>query len=429
MRDYKKKLYKKFKTRIIRTLNGDDFYNYFMKVINSGKRFYQQKSEAITTEIDKTWVEAIFDCIPNIDAIVRDPRRFMKREELIVPIELTKKTGAEAVKHLSSHSHFIDRVEDNDFVVPKKILNINSDDCYNLYENRFVFTLINEIESFIARRHDALLKEVGNEFNSTLKLKSMFGDKNIGEDIAYDLTVKLHQGKDYLGVNTSEEEALGKIEFMRKMIGSYKRSALYQALIDTPPVKSPIQRTNLIIKEPNYRKCYELWYFLEKYKQVGFSVNKKTENIDFDDEYVDELNTLILFNYLALKNKLDEEQNKKTDPKSYQRKRTIKPKFVTNIIEDYIANHDINEKELSKIIENAIKNAYKEKSQKIDDKILIALTEAINEGIKVQQADNFERNISSALQGFFNAETIKKEEAEQDKAIELALKEIFNHAS
>ena len=422
MKDYKKNLYRKFKTRIIKALNGDDFYGYFMKIVNSGKRFYQQKSEVIVREVDKTWVEAIFDCIPNIDAIVRHPRRFMKREELIVPIDLSKATGSDSVKHLSSHSHFIDRIEGDGSVVPKQILNINNEDSYELYENRFIFTLINEIELFVSKRYDAIF-DIGNESHSTLKLKSMFGDKTADEDIAYDLTLRVHQGKDYYGKNEELVEALQKLEFIRKIIGSYKNSELYQALIGTHPVKSPIQRTNLIIKEPNYRKCYELWNFLERYKEVGFTVNTQTRDVEFDEQYVDELNSIILFNYLSLKNKLDEEQNKKIDPESYRRKRVIKPKFVTNIIEDYIADYDINEKELSRIISDAIKKAYKQKAQSFEEKVLIALTEAINDGIKRQQVEKGERRIAEALQAFFYGEAIKKEELEKERIIENALKE------
>ena len=45
MKNYSANLYRKFKTRALNTLNGDDFYEYFMNVVESGARFYGQKNQ------------------------------------------------------------------------------------------------------------------------------------------------------------------------------------------------------------------------------------------------------------------------------------------------------------------------------------------------------------------------------------------------
>ena len=37
-------------------------------------------------------------------------------------------------------------------------------------------------------------------------------------------------------------------------------------------VHSPIQRTNLMMKDPDYRTCYKLWQFIEGYDEVGYTI-------------------------------------------------------------------------------------------------------------------------------------------------------------
>ena len=70
MKNYSANLYRKFKTRTLNTLNGDDFYEYFMKVVESGVRFYGQKNQALIKIIDEQWVTAIENCLIPIENII-----------------------------------------------------------------------------------------------------------------------------------------------------------------------------------------------------------------------------------------------------------------------------------------------------------------------------------------------------------------------
>ena len=40
-------------------------------------------------------------------------------------------------------------------------------------------------------------------------------------------------------------------------------------------VYSPIQRTNLMMKDPDYRTCYKLWQFIENYDEVGYTIEEQ----------------------------------------------------------------------------------------------------------------------------------------------------------
>lgn len=52
-------------------------------------------------------------------------------------------------------------------------------------------------------------------------------------------------------------------------------------------VYSPIQRTNLMMKDPDYRKCYQLWQFIEGYDEVGYTIEEQDSALRFDEEFAD----------------------------------------------------------------------------------------------------------------------------------------------
>ena len=387
---------------MIKTLTGDHFYEYFMKVMDSGVKFYEQKNVLDIKTIDESWVNNILETLPALDNILRNPRRFVEREEVVVPIDLAKNTGAEAVRHLSTHTHLIDRVDAGNFVIPKKIMNIYNEDSFDIYENRFVITLINKIDEFLIRRYDALYDAIGKIFHSTLKVDSEFNDKDNDEKIAYNLTLKIRQGNSYIGDNADAAKVFENIEHIRRMVNGYKQSEFYLAMRKCIPVKSPIKRTNLMIKDHNFKKCYDLWNFLEKYTQAGYTVQTFDKRCEFNEKYVDELNTLALFNYVVMKNSLDDESNKSFDVLSYRRRRTIKPKFISKIIEDYIADCDITEQELKKFLDSTLKKAYQAKHKNNENKIIIALTAALNRGIGEQENAKKEKRVLQALEKIFS---------------------------
>ena len=62
-------------------------------------------------------------------------------------------------------------------------------------------------------------------------------------------------------------------------------------------VKSPIQRTNLMMKDPDYRNCYKLWQFIESYDEVGYSIEEQDTALEFDEEYQTQMYINLITNY------------------------------------------------------------------------------------------------------------------------------------
>ena len=92
---------------------------------------------------DTEWIDLMETTIPYIDNIFRNPNRFIINEEEIVKIELARKVTVESIKHLAKHTNLIQDVDPKTGdVKPSKILNINKEESYDTYENRFIYTLI-----------------------------------------------------------------------------------------------------------------------------------------------------------------------------------------------------------------------------------------------------------------------------------------------
>ena len=66
----------------------------------------------------------------------------------MVKVELARKVTVESVIHLTQHTNFIQKIDENGDVKPSKILNINREESLDTYENRFIFTLLNNLRNF-----------------------------------------------------------------------------------------------------------------------------------------------------------------------------------------------------------------------------------------------------------------------------------------
>ena len=127
-------------------LKNDSFMNHLNSTL-SVKRDFELH------EYDYEWLDKIEETIPYINNILKNPKRFIINEEEIVKVELAKKITVESVIHLTQHTNLIqdfDRKKGD--VKPSKILNINKEESLDTYENRFIYTLVNNMRRFFEMR-------------------------------------------------------------------------------------------------------------------------------------------------------------------------------------------------------------------------------------------------------------------------------------
>lgn len=351
-------LYLEYKDNMAALTTDNQFYENMVDIVDRGKTSYSLFNRFFEKKIDLTWVEEIEACIIPLDNIIRVPRKFIVQEEEIVPIERAKKITAESVRHLAQHTNMIAKVEGDD-VTPNEILNVFREESFEVYENRFVYTLMQNLIRFIDVRYNVLFNLSDDENMASLKMETESYRGN--EKIIYKLEVSAQSGGNDVGETTMIEgeqaTAFQRIERIKRIINEYAHSGFMKELQGCVPVRPPIMRTNAIQKNPNFRACLKLWQFIQSYRDVGYEIISKESNEMVSDEYRLELNRLIAANYMLLKNNTISEDA--LGRKAKQRK--VKPKLLKRLAEELVLDYDMEEVEIKRIFVDEVKRLSKRK--------------------------------------------------------------------
>ncbi|MDR0831379.1 MAG: hypothetical protein LBM99_00605, partial [Bacillales bacterium] len=117
-----KKYYSKVEVKLKSLNEGEVFYKEMKSSIRSGKNEVYQKRMRETQVFDSSWIEGIESYLLNLDKIVRNPKMVMTPIEDIVRIDRAKKINARSIQHLSSHTQFVQDIDELGRVKPMKVL-------------------------------------------------------------------------------------------------------------------------------------------------------------------------------------------------------------------------------------------------------------------------------------------------------------------
>ena len=107
---------------------------------------------------------------------------------------LARKITADSVRHLSMNTQFIASSEDGD-IQPTRVLNVSTEESYDLYENRFVYHLIQRLVTFIDKRTDIIFWATGDETQNVLSYQSKVDDAY--EEIEYKIEMKVKKRQSF----------------------------------------------------------------------------------------------------------------------------------------------------------------------------------------------------------------------------------------
>lgn len=214
------------------------------------------------------WLDEFEEACPRIDIIVRNAKVTLIQEENIELIEKAKRITVESVKDLAKHTNYINEIDEKTGdVKPGKILDIRNEETFNIYENRFLYTLIHEMEEFIMRKEDDLKKlEISDS-----KLLEYKGKTKSDKDR---ITIEVKIIADSLPSDEVADELKEKIKDIKKRIndikvyiGSWYKSEMMKSLerAHIPFVKPPLKKTNILLKNPNFKIATKLWEFIRNY--------------------------------------------------------------------------------------------------------------------------------------------------------------------
>lgn len=319
------------------------------KVENFGdsiKSSLTMSTEMKKIEEDTEWLDVFEEVIPHIQDILRNPNRLIVNEEEIVKIELARRTTVDSIKHLAKHTSFIQSIDDDTGeVTPSKILNINKEEDYDTYENRLIYTLIENMKFFIFKRKEAMALRKNFQSKNTKQVEYSGATRVNNENINISLSLATNLDG---SVDTSAAEVLKRVDKIEDDILYITQTDVYRTLhkkrvsLITPPVK----KTNKILKDPHFQYAMKLWTYMQD------NIEDKSKFLDNKGEVKDhaELKRLLdetfLLDYLSVL-KIDEEESEDIETK----KKTKVFETTEQLIEKLVfINSGLTEKEIKDLI-------------------------------------------------------------------------------
>ena len=399
--------YVKLKKRLKTTIDSDNFFEDFISILRSGKRQYFRHNVEVNKYIDEVWVAAIEKAIPHLEVIINNPRKFIESLAEVMPIELARKIGIQSIKHLAANTHFLSHVDDEGYVIPAKILSSYNEESIDIYENRFVMTLLNKVDHFIDIRYFVLGGTAGNEFASDFGMKGIF-DQN-DEKTTYSFNMKVEQGAKYLPSADDTIHIFERLERVRSYIREFKRSDFVRIMSQRPSVRMPINKTNLLMKSVEYSACFELWEFMDQYTKAGYTMEILESDPAVQGPFANEAELLLLCNYLLVKNYMAEYLE--TQSVKQKKRREVDPRIIEKSQIKLEDTHNITD---YKTLLAAMKQG---RTQRVSNAILQAITRALDTEENKKAAAEAEllakeEKIADIIRLALGNETRKKQEAE-----------------
>ena len=356
-------LYLKYTDGVGQALEEDRYFQYLYEMVQAGDNTLQQKNRILHKVVDERWLGVVEDSLDSIFNIIDKPRRFVTTSEEVVPVALAKKITADSVRHLSMNTQFIASDENGD-IQPTRILNVTTEESYDLYENRFIYHLIQRLFTFVDKRTDVIFWSTGDEICNTMSMESKVDDAY--EEISYKIEMTIKNRQSFAENDSDNMDVFKRIDRVRRMARTLRSSSFCELMAGCSMVRSPIQRTNLMMKDPDYRKCYQLWQFIESYDEAGYTIEERDTALEFDEEYLIQMYTNLITNYTVFKSLLESDPRKMHEIAELKRE-PVKPKFIKEIKEEIVDDYNIPDVEVRKVIIEEVTQAQLDAEAKLEE--------------------------------------------------------------
>ncbi len=283
----------------------DDFYVQFpqgahlselIDAFNCKKILLQFSEKEGTKVINEECVKEIKKTVPYIQRIVEKPRSFIKSIEEKVPVATAKRINSGAIMHLGRDS--------NDWyartfltVKPKNIISDINEETIELYENRFIKTLIDRILIYVVARRVKLenLYEQEEDDNIRNYLSNNYIKVQSNSDILLKTLLRNSHDNSSVGFKSKLSEELDEIKALERKIINLRYSDFYSKLRKCRKVGNPIAKTNIVMFDANYNRCYKLWEYLNsEHQEEDYSYD-----VQLEMQYASYYFAYVVFNIIA----------------------------------------------------------------------------------------------------------------------------------
>lgn len=349
--DVVKTTYEKLYSQDREKLMQDEFYRYYYNLLDTGMNYCRFTNVQLVKEIDQDWIEAIEKALPALHECVMKPRKFIEEDREVVNIAMARNITTESIRHLMQHSDMIDKYADNgNTVIPNRILNVFKEESLNIYENRFICTLVAELQHFVNKRYNVIFENSKDELGSFFELESRVD--NYTETVDYKIRINIRDKQNDVDNENENDGIFSRLEKIYRHVNGLATTEFINQMRQYPAVRHPIVKTNVIGKNENYKKCYELWNFIYSYDKVGYKVNLLKQEPVISREFEQDIFDNLLRDYTMIHNQMENPRN--IDTNRPARQKTVDIKYIRQMLDEIVRNSDIPDANLKKIVMNEL---------------------------------------------------------------------------
>ncbi len=342
-------IYERFSKSVVRALGSTDFYEYFMDALSKAENVIQFSNRRLEKTVDPTWVDMIESCLKPLEKVVNNPRNVIKEETLIVNVANAKKFGADVVRHVAQHASFVENYDEvTGDVRPSKVQQKFREESAEQYDNRVVYTVLDNAYQFVKIRHDALFNAMNDEMGAKLQVNTDMSTST--EVVEMDFFMHIKDIDSALETDEKNAEIFARISRIYRLLGSLRASKFAEQLAKLGHVKGALVKTNVLKRNPDYRAIAKVYDFLRSYDDVGYSIKVIEQNPQVSETFQRDIFHNVLFNYIVLKGYLEDEKDRRLPAPKKEKRRKLKPKFIREIIEELTEDYDLPDVEIRRVL-------------------------------------------------------------------------------
>ena len=333
------------------TLNDDKFYKYFYNLLENGSNYCKFSNARLVKSIDEEWVTAIEEAIPSLHYVIVNPRKFIEEEREVVNVAMARNITTETIKHLLQHSNLIDEYDPEDgTVIPNHLLNVFKEESINIYENRFICTLMAELQYFVNKRFNMIFEVSKDETGTFFEMESRVD--NYTEVIEYNLTVNIKEKQTDVNNETENENIFNRIIKIHQQINMLAATEFIAKMRRYPTVTHPIVKTNAIAKNRDYKACHKLWNFIRSYNRVGYKVNIVKQEPQISRQLERDIYNTFIRDYAMLHNNM--EFYNEIDVNRPPKEKKMDVKEIRQLLDEIVRNTEMSDANLRKLLQKEL---------------------------------------------------------------------------
>ncbi|MGN0812667.1 MAG: DUF2357 domain-containing protein [Candidatus Coproplasma sp.] len=281
-----------FLNEYLNKIDGDkDELGRFIAAIRGGENTLSHFNFTQAVELNDDWIIEIEGALTSVEQIVHRPRKFISENELLLDVAKVRRTTTKTVRHLSTHSQYVQNYEqDTGEVKAKKLLSVEMEEDIAIYENRFICALVNNLAKFVEMRNEEMKDRIESFNQTNIKMQSKF---NYGDSrFTCNIDLKVDDPINNNGRNETNLALFDRIQLLRRRLRMLQTTEFMKELSRAKPVRPPIQKTNLLMKNVDYNNCYKLWLYISSYQYLGFCATVQSKELPVDGDYFDDLTVL-----------------------------------------------------------------------------------------------------------------------------------------